>query len=397
MAKIEFEGLVFMEENNQVIVTLYTMFEFRLPKTELAAIGDYKLSGSCIEFKNEKDARRKLLFVLGKHIMELKTKNTGNTATYVHKGSGIPLVGNISFGIVDRGSSLLELKPVTSCNLSCVYCSLSEGTKSRMHDFVVEREYLVEELAKVVGFKKTKDVEVHIGCQGEPLFYSQLTQLVQDISQIKSVSVVSMDTNAVLLTKKKAEELFKAGMNRFNISLNGLDQDIVSRMAGMEYPMKRVMELCEHIAKLGARLVIAPVWLPGVNDSEIPKLIEFAKKLGGMMGIQNYLEYKHGRRPAKQATWEQFYERLSELERVHKTKLKLDAEDFNIRPAPELPKPFKDGEILKARIICPGRYSNEAIVAARERSITVITPKRAGEVKFQIVRTKHNIYLGKAL
>jgi len=229
------------------------------------------------------------------------------------------------------------------------------------------------------------------------LLYEPLIELVGNISRIKDVSVVSMDTNAVMLTKDKARELYKAGMNRFNISLNGVSRQVVDKMAGGKYPLKHVLELIEFISKLGANLIIAPIWVPGMNDSEIPKLIELGKRLRATMGIQNFLEYKHGRKPAHQESWDRFYEKLRVLEKEHKCKLKLHAMDLNIRPARALPKPFQVGDVLKARIICPGRYRNERIVAAKERNITVITQRAQGEVKFRILRTKHNIYIGKEL
>ena len=204
----EFRGLRFREKGDDIVVTLYRLFKFTVPKNELLNLGNLKIKDSRLEY--QEDTERKLLFILGKHIHQLRNRLNGNAATYIHGGSGIPLVGNSSFGIIDRGSSLLELKPITSCNLNCVYCSLSEGKESRWHDFVVEQEYLVEELRKIVQFKQTKDIEVHIGCQGEPLLYEPLIELVGGISRIRDVSVVSMDTNAVMLTKDKARELYKA-------------------------------------------------------------------------------------------------------------------------------------------------------------------------------------------
>jgi len=307
------------------------------------------------------------------------------------------LVGNISFGVIDRGTSLLEVKPLTSCNLNCIYCSVSEGLSSTSHDFVVEQDYLVREVRRIVEFKDIEDVELHINSQGEPMLYSELTALVSQLSKIPRVSRISIDTNGVLLNRERAKQLIDAGMNQFNISLNALDQRIANEMAGTGYPVKQVLDVARYIASTNARLVLAPVLLPGYNDSEISKIIQLGKELGAVVAIQNFLEYKHGRRPVKQLSWKEFYKRLSQLEQEFDIKLKLTPKHFNIRPARSLPKVFKLGEVVKAKIICPGRYKNEVIVAARERNITVITPKRSGWVTFKIIRTKHNIYLGKAL
>ena len=68
----------------------------------------------------------------------------------VTKESGIPLMGCIAFGIIDRGTNLLQIRPTTVCPLNCPFCSTDAGPFSRLHDvnFEVECDYLVEEIEK---------------------------------------------------------------------------------------------------------------------------------------------------------------------------------------------------------------------------------------------------------
>ena len=49
-------------------------------------------------------------------------------------------------------------------------------------------------------------------------------------------------------------------------------------------------------------LLIAPVYMPGINDAEIPKLIRFAQEIGAgkrfpPLGIQKFEHYRYGRSP----------------------------------------------------------------------------------------------------
>ena len=41
--------------------------------------------------------------------------------------SDIPLVGSLYFGIIDRGTSLLQVRPSCGCNLNCPFCSVDAG------------------------------------------------------------------------------------------------------------------------------------------------------------------------------------------------------------------------------------------------------------------------------
>jgi len=402
MAKLEFENLSFEQENDNVRVNLLKIFYFHIPKAELRKIADFRLSSNSIDFKSisMRKAGNKFNILIQKHIPNLKNKITNRKAVYIHQNSGIPLIGTNYFGIVDRGTSLIELKPLNSCNLNCIYCSVDEGreSKTRLVDFVVEKDYLVKELKKVVDFKAVDGLEVHIAGQSEPLLYADVLPLIREISQIRTVKTVSMDTNSTLLTKKLVDMLVKAGLTRFHLSINSLEPELAERIAGAAYNINQVKSIAEYIANK-SKLIVTPIWLEGINEQEIPKLIEFANKIKADIGIQNFLSYKHGRNPIKQLEWDKFYDKLRILEKRYNIKLIEEKEDFNITKTKELPKPVKKGDIVKVKIITEGRLRNEKLVAYKERIISVLNCSLPvnESVRIKILRTKHNIFIGKKI
>jgi uncharacterized protein len=391
-----FEDLRFEKEENKIKVVFLKMFYFYLEKEDLEAISEYKITKNSIEFTSIKEKRANQLFnqLLEKGFNNLKNSINENKTVYIHKNSGIPLIGNVAFGIVDRGSNLIEVKPITSCNLSCVYCSVDEA--KRPVDFVVEADYLLEELNKVINFKDIDNIEAHIGTQGEPLLYSQLIELIEGIKSIKQVKTISMDTNGTMLSKKGVDELVNAGLTRFNLSINAMDDKLSKKIAEGPYDIKKIKEICQYIVKK-ADIIITPVLLPGLNDEEMPKIIKFSKEIKAKIGIQNFLNYKGGRNPVKQLDWEKFYDKLKEYEKEFDVKLIFNQDDFKIIKAKELPKPFKKGDVVKANIIMPGRLYNEKIAVLEDRTISVFNSKQEGKVKLKIVRSKHNIFVGEVL
>src|SRR3989344_2634633 len=149
MAKLHYSTLSFHDKGEHLQVNLLRLFYTQIPKEEVEKIGKFSLlDQNTIEFAklDQEKAETKFSFLLAKYFEQLKNKLTGNPVTYIHRNSEIPLIGNVAFGIVYRNSSIIEIKPVTSCNLDCVYCCISEGLSSKKHDFVVEKDYLVEEL-----------------------------------------------------------------------------------------------------------------------------------------------------------------------------------------------------------------------------------------------------------
>ena len=294
------------------------------------------------------------------------------------------------------------LFPITyKCNLDCVYCSIDEGASSgKKTDFLIEKDYLVEEIKKLAEFVGG-EWNCHIGTHGEPLLYPELAELISGISKIKNLKAISMDTNAVILTEEKVDELVNAGLTRFNVSLDSLDENLAGKMAGCCYNLGHVKKIIEYIGKK-ADVLIAPVWVKGWNDEQMEKLVEFGVKYcrGNVkLGIQNFLEYDKGRTPAKQMSWEEFYGKLKRLEEKCKTKLILKAENFGIHKAKVLPKPFSKGDVVKATVMCDGMYGNEKICSSGGRSINVFgcDAKKGAVIKVKILREKHNCFAGKAV
>ncbi len=328
---------------------------------------------------------------------------TKRNLIYITKQSGIPLLGHAAFGLIDRGTNLIQVRPITGCNLNCIFCSVDEGRKSKTkaNDFIIEPDYLIEEFKKVAEFKGD-GIEAHIDGQGEPFLYPYLKELIYGLRDVRETEVISIQTNGTLITKKLVDEL-EGKLDRINLSLSTLNEEKARRIYGMRYPVKKVIEISEYIANSKIDLLIAPIWLPGINDGDITDVIEFALEIGAgkrwpPLGIQKYIPYKGGRKLRKVMSFRVFYEKLRELENEYGVKLVLSPKDFGIEKRRRYPSAIKRGEIYKAKIIADGRNFGEKIVIVKNRVVTVITNKKVGDfVKFRIVRNKDGIYLGEEI
>lgn len=326
---------------------------------------------------------------------------TKRELVFVSKESGIPLLGHAAFGLIDRGTNLIQIRPITGCNLNCIFCSVDEGRKSKtkVTDYIVDPDYLADELKKIAEFKGI-GVEAHIDGQGEPLLYPYMDMLLDKISKIKEVDVVSMQTNGVLLNAKKIEMLEKY-VTRINLSLSTLDKKKAEIIHGVRYPLKRVIENAKMVAESKMDLLIAPVWVVGYNDDEIRKLIEFALEIGAgkkypPLGIQKYIPYKTGRKLKNVMSFKEFYRKLKDLEKEYGIKLILKPEDFGMEKRRRIPDPIQKGERFKAKIVANGRMRGERLCVVRDRVVTVLTDRKVGDyVRFEVVRTHDGIFLGK--
>ena len=313
MAELIFQDLSFEKKRDKIRVNFLRIFYFYIPKDKLLGVGDFVVEKNSITFKkiSQKKAEKRFYSLLENGFKGLINSLNNKRTIYIHKNSGIPLIGNVAFGLIDRDTNLIEIKPITGCNLKCIYCSVDEDRREL--DFVIEEDYLVEEFRKLVEFKNVDGIEAHIASQGEPLLYVPLTDLIKDLSKIEQVKTISIDTNGILLTRDKVDRLVEAGLTRFNFSINALDDKVAKKLAGAMYNIKKIKEICRYIVKKTS-LIITPVLVPSVNEGEMPKIIEFAKELGADIGIQNFLPYRFGRNPTKPMPFSGFYNRLREWE-----------------------------------------------------------------------------------
>jgi hypothetical protein len=396
MPKLHYEDIQFQEENDKVKGIFLKNFYFELNHSELEKLGKFKITGGDLEIEGKEDiVKRNFNTLLDIKLKELKSIQ-GKDAVYVYKGF-IPLLGCLYFGILDRNTNIIEVRPITGCNLSCIFCSVDLCRRQR--DFVVSVDYLIEEFEKLAKLKlqSVNDIEAHINAQGEPLLYSKLPELISGLKKVKGVKTISIDTNGSLLTEKKVDELVDAGLTRFNISLNAFSAETAKKIAGIPYPFENVKKICKYIAKK-CDILLAPVLLEGINDSDIEKIIKFSQELKKLrptqkipfIGIQNFLEYEHGKKPVKEKSFDEFFDNLAELEKEYKIKLKLSREDFGIVQA-KTPKALKKDDVVQAEVICDGMFKNEKLAVAKNRIIAVQT-KNSGRIKARITRDKYNIF-----
>ncbi|MEM1515323.1 MAG: radical SAM protein [Candidatus Bathyarchaeia archaeon] len=325
----------------------------------------------------------------------------------------IPLLGCIAFGLIDRGTNVIQVRPTTTCPLSCIFCSMDAGPNSRLRqtEYIVPLEYLLETFKRAVAFKGGRGIEAHIDTVGDPITYPKIVDLVFGLSQINGVKVISMQTHGSTLTEKLIDELSDAGLTRINISLDALNPELARKLSGTDWydPLKVVELMCHITSNTKIDLLIAPVWIPGINDSEIPEIIRLALNLKAgkkypPLGIQKYLVHKYGRkvRGVKPISWGEFYDRLREWEKKFCVKLILKPEDFGIYKQINMPMPYRRGEIIRVEVVMPGWLKGEwlAVDVNRTRSITLVNAKDTlvgARLKARITSNKDNIFVAEPL
>jgi uncharacterized protein len=318
----------------------------------------------------------------------------------IDEKSNIPLVGCLAFGIIDRGTNLIQIRPTSLCNQKCPFCSTNANNlKVHPHTYEIEKGYLIKWIKKVIKEKESDEIETNIDSVGEITTHPKFIELIKEVKKIKEVKRISLQTNGLTLTKEKLNKI-KGHIDRVNLSFHTLDKEQAKYLAGTDnYNIEKIKETAEYAIKQGIEVFLTPVWLPKINDNQIEKIIEYSNKIGAKIGIQNYEQFKYGRKikGSKAITFWKFFDKLKRLEKETKTKLILGKEDFKIKKTKRVPTTMETNEIIHAEIKIPGWVNNQMIAVANDRCITINNCKdEIGTfVKLKITDNKNNIYLAK--
>lgn len=177
----------------------------------------------------------------------------------------------------------LRLSVTDRCNLRCQYC-------------MPEEEYVWLPKADVLRFEETMrlvDVFVGLGVDkvrltgGEPLLRADLPVLVRMLAARPGIRDLALTSNGVLL-REHAAALRAAGLHRLTVSLDTLERETF-RLLSRRDDLPRVLDGIAAAAEAGfTELKLDTVVIAGVNDGELPALLDFAR---GHRAELRFIEY----------------------------------------------------------------------------------------------------------
>lgn len=169
----------------------------------------------------------------------------------------------------------LRLAVTRRCNLRCQYC---HGEGEEKHEGNFANEMTTGEIVRIVKIAVKMGISKVKLTGGEPLMREDITEIVKEIAAIPGVKDLSMTTNGTMLAPL-AEELRKNGLKRVNINLPTINEETYNKLTGGK--LENVLEGVKSAVEAGLCPVkINMLILKGVNDDDVPEMIEFASGLG---------------------------------------------------------------------------------------------------------------------
>jgi cyclic pyranopterin phosphate synthase len=190
---------------------------------------------------------------------------------------------------LNRPLGTLRISVTDRCNLRCQYCLPAELFGPDFA-FLPRQEILsYEEISRLAA------VFVGLGVRriritgGEPLIRKDLPVLISQLRRLHPGLDLSLTTNGGRLGDL-ARELKKAGLDRINVSMDAVDPEIASRMAGRSVDPARTWRNVLLARELGLSPKVNTVLKRSVNRDQIVPMAQQCREAGIPLRFIEYMD-----------------------------------------------------------------------------------------------------------
>lgn len=194
-----------------------------------------------------------------------------------------------------RVVTYLRVSVTDRCNLRCFYCLPRGGSTCARVDALSLGE-IFELIRGGVGLGIGK---IRI-TGGEPLLRPGVADLIRDLHALPGITDLALSTNGTLLAEHAAD-LKAAGLMRVNVSLDSLRPAVFHAISG-RHDLDRVVAGIVAARDAGLTPIkLNVVVMRGVNDDELPAILDFAGAHAAQVRFIEYMPLGLGQR------WESSY------------------------------------------------------------------------------------------
>ncbi len=188
-------------------------------------------------------------------------------------------MNSLTYDHLQRPLRDLRISVTDRCNFRCTYCMPAE-IFDQDYAFMPRDQLLtfeeIERLASIFAKLGVKKIRL---TGGEPLMRRDLPVLIKKLMDIDGIEDIGLTTNGVYLVKHSAA-LKAAGLQRVNVSLDAMDDEVFKKINGRGVSTKAVLNGIEAALKAGLAVKVNMVVKKGMNDQEIIPMVSYFKEKG---------------------------------------------------------------------------------------------------------------------
>jgi GTP 3',8-cyclase len=171
-----------------------------------------------------------------------------------------------------RSIDYLRISVTDRCNLRCKYCMPKKAVNFMPKEDLLGNDeiFRVARLASELGVSKIRITG------GEPLVREGIIELINNIKALGNIKEVCLTTNGILL-EENLDKLIEAGVDRVNISLDTLKEDLYRDITGGG-DIKPVLRGIDACIDKSVKVKINTVIIRNFNENEIIDFVRLTQK-----------------------------------------------------------------------------------------------------------------------
>lgn len=197
-----------------------------------------------------------------------------------------------------RGESIaiVQFQYNYECNFKCEHCSIDKFQVTRKDEKTEgKRKFEIEDVRELSRQADEMGLANFVITGGEPLMFKDFDELVEAIDPSKFFIVT--DSNGWLLDEAKAKHLKKIGVDKVQLSLDGIDAGQHDEFRRKDGSHERVLKAVEACKKAGLHVILSTVvwhdrvrsqefedYLQWAQDNEVGTYVSYAKPVGAYEG-----------------------------------------------------------------------------------------------------------------
>ncbi len=182
-----------------------------------------------------------------------------------------------------RRPVLLNFEVTMRCNARCGFCDYWKTPAEARHSEVAEFAEIARHFSPMlVTFTG-----------GEPTLRRDLEEIVTSVRRAVRYTYVQLITHGAMLSLDRAQSLWDAGVDQFNISLDYLDERH-DQARGIPGLAAKILELVPQMRAAGIGGVRFNTVIKHDNLDQIMPIVERAAALGGGVNFSLYTDLKNG-------------------------------------------------------------------------------------------------------
>lgn len=179
-------------------------------------------------------------------------------------------------GKIRRGESIgiIQMQYNYQCNFQCVHCSVK-----RFQGKKLSRKMTVEDVRDLAEQADRMGLARFVITGGEPTTFKDLDQIVEAIDPQKFY--INCDSNGWLMTRDEIKHLQEIGVDRIQLSIDGLDAKEHDAFRRKEGSHAKTLEVIDNCIDLGMNVFVQTVVTKQrLHSKEFIQFVEFFNKKG---------------------------------------------------------------------------------------------------------------------